>query len=115
MINQDDIEFTVVNDGEHFLLHTAPGRYRNLMQLLKDNYYLESFGSCGGMGRCATCLVKLTAVTEQELIHLDRNESATLAKLGVSDEEFRLSCQIIISKALNGAVVTLVDSSENCQ
>lgn len=115
MMSRDDIEFTVVNDGECSLLHTAPGRYRNLMQLLKDNYYLESFGSCGGMGRCATCLVKLTAVSEQELIHLDRNESATLAKLGVTDDEFRLSCQILISRALNGAVVTLVDSSENCQ
>lgn len=115
MITKEEIEFTVVDHEESFIMRTAPGRYRNLMQLLKDNYYLESFGSCGGMGRCATCLVKLHAVSEQNLICLDRNEEATLAKLGVVRRGFRLSCQILISSALHGATVTLVDSSEDCQ
>lgn len=115
MINKEEVEFTVVDHAESFTMRTTPGRYRNLMQLLKDNYYLESFGSCGGMGRCATCLVKLHAVSEQNLICLDRNEEATLAKLGAADKGFRLSCQILISSALDGASITLVNSSEDCQ
>jgi 2Fe-2S ferredoxin len=114
-MNQDPIEFTVVNSDESFTIRTAPGRYRNLMQLLKDNYYLESFGSCGGMGRCATCLIRLDTAAADNLLCLDRNEAATLARLGEAGKTFRLSCQILISRALDGATVTLVDSSEDCQ
>lgn len=47
---RDKIKFTVVENNVEQGVETYRGEYRNLMFLLKDKFYPEYFGECGGMG-----------------------------------------------------------------
>ena len=78
------------------------------MYLLKEKLQLESFGECGGVGRCATCVVKTTGITGNSAVK-DRNEPATLSKLGFEEAAIRLSCQIYITTDLNGAEIAVLE------
>ena len=102
------ISFTVIENGIQTPISTRYGSYPNLMCLLKEELQLESFGECGGVGRCATCVVTTKGVTGASLIK-ERNEPTTLEKLGYSDEATRLSCQIYITADLNGAEITVLE------
>lgn len=103
-----NITFTVIENGIQTPITTPHGSYPNLMYLLKEELQLESFGECGGVGRCATCVVTTKGVTGASLIK-ERNEPNTLEKLGYSDEATRLSCQIYITSDLNGAEITVLE------
>ena len=75
---------------------------------LKDKLLFDNFGECGGMGRCATCVIQangLSGASSQK----ERNEPVTLSKMGYSDENIRLSCQLYISKDLQDAEFTIID------
>lgn len=98
------IRLTVVQDGERAVIETHTHAYRNLMVLLNNHCYLENFGECGGMGRCATCVVHTQHPALQE--H-NRNEASTLAKLPTDEPGTRLSCQIHINSLLDGAEITI--------
>ncbi|KDN56534.1 hypothetical protein FEM21_00370 [Flavobacterium seoulense] len=78
------------------------------MFLLKDELQLESFGECGGVGRCATCVIKTKGITGNSAIK-DRNEPNTLAQLGFDEDNIRLSCQIYITADLNAAEISLME------
>lgn len=101
------ISFTVISEGETYTIHTYENEYRNLMVLLSDKIYIEDFGQCGGQGRCATCMVEVTA-TDAALFVQERNEQQTMAKKGGVMEKYRLSCQIFITAALNGATIRVI-------
>lgn len=103
------ISFTVFDGETEHKINTHTNEYRNLMMLLNDNIYLENFGECGGQGRCATCTVKVSG--RQDLLNagLDRNERSTLDKLGVTEDDIRLSCQILINSSLNDSVIKIVE------
>lgn len=101
------ISFTVISEGEEYTIQTYENEYRNLMVLLSDKIYMEDFGQCGGQGRCATCMVEVTT-TNGVLLSQERNEQSTMAKKGGVTENSRLSCQIFINDALNGAIVRVV-------
>ncbi|MBI2274284.1 MAG: 2Fe-2S iron-sulfur cluster binding domain-containing protein [Bacteroidetes bacterium] len=98
------IRLTVVQDGERTVIETHAHAYRNLMVLLNNHCYLENFGECGGMGRCATCVVHTQHPALQE--H-NRNEASTLAKLPSGKPGTRLSCQIHINELLDGADINI--------
>ncbi|HRN57778.1 MAG TPA: 2Fe-2S iron-sulfur cluster-binding protein [Agriterribacter sp.] len=98
------ISFTVISFGEAYAVQTYENEYRNLMTLLNDKIYMEDFGQCGGQGRCATCMVEV-ATPHGTLLTRERNEEHTLTKNGEVAEKYRLSCQIFINDALNGAVI----------
>lgn len=102
------IQFTVVEDGSEQIIKTYVGEYRNLMTLLKDELFLDSFGECGGVGRCATCIVKTSGITGNSAIK-DRNEPMTLTKMGYEDDAIRLSCQLLITKDLEGSSIEIID------
>ena len=102
------ISFTVISFGEAYKIQTYENEYRNLMVLLNDKIYIEDFGQCGGQGRCATCMVEITT-DNTVLLSLERNEQSTLAKRGGVAENYRLSCQVLINGALNGAVISVPD------
>lgn len=102
------IEFTVIENGTETPITTHHGSYPNLMYLLKEELQLESFGECGGVGRCATCVIKTEGIIGNSALK-DRNEPATLAKLGFEETHIRLSCQIYITQDLNGATITLME------
>ncbi|HTN06703.1 2Fe-2S iron-sulfur cluster-binding protein [Agriterribacter sp.] len=101
------ISFTVISEGEEYIIQTCENEYRNLMVLLNDKIYIEDFGQCGGQGRCATCMVEVTA-PNGALLTLERNEQSTIAKKGGATGNCRLSCQIFINSALNGAVINVL-------
>ncbi len=96
----DNIIITVVCEGESHVIKTRAGAYRNLMMLIYDNIYLENFGECRGMGRCATCMVEVLH-SDSRLPGSERNEQATLSKSGVDITNVRLSCQLEVDKNLH--------------
>lgn len=100
------IHIKVIYDGEVYEVKTNRAEYRNLMQLLNNCIYLESFGECSGQGRCVTCLVKLTNLKSNAGI-LDRNEKSSIQKAGLSNSNMRLACQILITEELDGAVIDI--------
>lgn len=102
------ISFTVISFGEEHKIETYENEYRNLMVLLNDKIYIEDFGQCGGQGRCATCMVEITT-NNTILLTLERNEQSTIAKKGGATGNYRLSCQVFINEALNGAVISVRD------
>lgn len=103
----DPIRFQVDHFGEEISVTTFPGEYRNLMVLLNNTIYLEDFGECGGMGRCATCRVRFECATGMAPA-LQRNEKATLDKTGETDPTIRLSCQLHINKELEAARIVVL-------
>lgn len=102
------ITFTVIENGIQTPIATRRGSYPNLMYLLKEELQLESFGECGGVGRCATCVVKTSGITGNSTLK-ERNEPATLSKLGFEEANIRLSCQIYITADLNDAEISILE------
>ena len=105
------IKITVLENEIEQTIETYNGEYRNLMELLKDKMYLDCFGECGGMGRCATCIVNITGLQGSSIVK-DRNEPVTLAKFGYGDQpELRLSCQLLVSTDLDRAIVSVFEDN----
>lgn len=77
------------------------------MDLVNEKIFVEDFGECKGIGRCGTCLVQMQ--TKKPLPEKDRNEASTLEKAGMNQDEWRLSCQLMIDDTLQNAVVTVAD------
>ncbi|WP_026727661.1 2Fe-2S iron-sulfur cluster-binding protein [Flavobacterium denitrificans] len=102
------ISFTVMENGTIRTIETFVGEYPNLMFLLKDKLFLDEFGQCGGVGRCATCVVKADDITGNSQ-KKDRNEPETLSKLGFDQENIRLSCQLYITADLEGAKIEILE------
>jgi 2Fe-2S ferredoxin len=103
-----DIHFTGSYEGRRHDLESYEHEYRNLMFLLKDKVFPEDFGQCGGAGRCGTCLVKITGMPGQNEKSV-RNEENTLAKMGLTDPELRLSCQVEVDSGLNNVNIEVLD------
>jgi 2Fe-2S ferredoxin len=103
------VQFQVEYEGRQHLITTFPNEYRNLMVLIYDKLFLDEFGECRGMGRCGTCLVKVN--NHLELNAYDRNEEATINKLGMGTEGVRLSCQILADEKLDGQSFTILEQS----
>lgn len=101
------IRFTLVCGPESIEITTRRGAYRNLMDLVNDKIFVEDFGECRGIGRCATCLVSIHG--SKPLPDKDRNEQATLEKAGVADTAWRLSCQLMIDESLDGSIITIAE------
>lgn len=101
------IKFKVIADGSEQIIETSIGKYRNLMSLLKGEFYLDGFGECGGVGRCATCIVETRGIQGNSLIK-ERNEPSTLSKMGYNKDTIRLSCQLLISKDLEGSDIEII-------
>ncbi|MEP7376850.1 MAG: ferredoxin [Chitinophagaceae bacterium] len=104
------IKFTGHYEDKSYSLESNENEYRNLMSLLKDKICPEDFGQCGGMGRCGTCLIKLSGVSRDALLSY-RNEDETLRKMGIVDPAVRLSCQIQINEDLKNVIVQLLDNN----
>ncbi len=110
-MTRSTIKITVLENEAEQTIETYKGEYRNLMELLKDKLYFDCFGECGGMGRCATCIVHVTGL-QGSSVKQDRNEPVTLARYGYKDEsEIRLSCQLLISADLDGARVSVLEEN----
>lgn len=105
--NRTPIRFTANYEGERHELQTYTYEYRSLMMLLFDKIYIDDFGECKGMGRCGTCVVKISGLSKAANT-LDRNEGRTLSKMGVHGGDIRLSCQILVDEKLENSTVEIV-------
>jgi ferredoxin, 2Fe-2S len=107
---KNPIVFIVFHAGEEYTLKTFWGEYRDLRALINDKLDLEDFGQCGGMGRCATCMVEITTLSNL-LPNMDRNEQSTLSKRKRAGSAVRLSCQIPIDDNLANALVQISEDN----
>ncbi|MBS1666626.1 MAG: 2Fe-2S iron-sulfur cluster binding domain-containing protein [Bacteroidetes bacterium] len=107
-MNDNSIKLVIIENGAKQIIQTHPGEYRNLMMLLRDKLFLEGFGECGGMGRCATCIIKTKGINGISNIK-ERNEPATLSKLGFHENDIRLSCQLLITPDLDNAEIEIME------
>ncbi|MDI1233140.1 MAG: 2Fe-2S iron-sulfur cluster-binding protein [bacterium] len=101
------IHFTVIENNSKHEIQTYVGEYRNLMCLIIDKFYFDCFGECGGMGRCATCVIKISGLSGNS-IRKERNEPATLSKMGLEDANIRLSCQLLITQDLDSTKIEIL-------
>ncbi len=102
------IQFTVFENGQQHCIKVKHGSYPNLMFLLKEELGLDSFGECGGVDRCATCVVQTNGIRGASALK-ERNEPVTLVKMGYEEETIRLSCQLYVTDDLEGAEITLYE------
>jgi 2Fe-2S ferredoxin len=77
------------------------------MALIFDRIYIDGFGECRGMGRCGTCRVAVDGDLAT-LTTMDRNETATLKKMGVEGDDVRLACQLLVDEHLYGRTVVVL-------
>lgn len=103
------IPFTAFFEEQKYELASFVNEYRSLMILLKDKIAPEGFGECGGMGRCGTCLIKVSGLEDNS--ELIRNEQSTLEKMGIADPQVRLSCQLQINDDLKNATVYILGNA----
>lgn len=105
-VRKETIVFKVKCFEEEKIIESYTGEYRNLMVLLNEKFYLESFGECRGMGRCCTCTVEIKG-KKNCLVEKQRNEASTLEKVGMNQSNIRLACLILIDEELDDAEVTI--------
>jgi 2Fe-2S ferredoxin len=102
-----NLSVSVFYNGEKHELWTNANEYRSLMMLIYDKVYIDGFGECLGMGKCATCLVEIIKSNPQ-LTFYERNEETTLLKYGFTGECVHLSYQIMIDEFINGLQVKVL-------
>jgi len=103
-----DIVVTIVYFGEKHCISTYEGECRNLMQLITDKLFVESFGDCKGMCRCGTCLVEVCGL-QGDAATMEKNEAAIIRKLGAGNDNTRLACQLLIDENLGHATIGIKD------
>ncbi|MDB5969360.1 MAG: ferredoxin [Hydrocarboniphaga sp.] len=82
---------------------------RSLMETLREAGFDELLALCGGCCSCATCHVHVEAGALARLPKMSDDENDLLEATSSRDELSRLSCQIEVSDALEGAVITIAD------
>ena len=83
----------------------------NLMELVKS-YEIEdegTIGTCGGMAMCASCQCYI--LSEHQLKEMGDDEEAMLSEAFFVKDNSRLSCQIFITKDLDGLEFEIAPAS----
>ena len=83
----------------------------SVMQGAFDNNVPGIDADCGGECACATCHVYIDPQWQQQVgpIPSGSDEEAMLSFAAVTQDNSRLSCQIVMTEALDGLVVTMPD------
>lgn len=81
----------------------------SLMEVIRDNGFDELLALCGGCCSCATCHVHIDPAFADKLPPMGEDENDLLDSTDHRDENSRLSCQIPMSDALDGLVVTIAE------
>jgi ferredoxin, 2Fe-2S len=79
----------------------------SLMEALRDEGFDELLALCGGCCSCATCHVHIDDETLSKLAPMSPDEDDLLDSSEHRDTNSRLSCQIPVTDALEGAVITI--------
>lgn len=81
----------------------------SLMEVIRDNGFDELLALCGGCCSCATCHVHIDPSFVDKLPTMSEDENDLLDSTDHRDETSRLSCQIPMSDALDGLIVTIAE------
>ena len=73
-----------------------------IMQAIRAAGIDELTAMCGGFCSCATCHVKIDAAYARLLPAMEEDEDALLDCVLDRDEHSRLSCQILVTEAMDG-------------
>lgn len=84
---------------------------QSLMEGLRAAGYDEIIAICGGNCSCATCHIYLQPIESSLLPEISEDEQALLESLDCVTKESRLSCQIQVNSALEGAVIIVPDEA----
>ncbi len=106
-IRNRNIEFTVVYLGEEHRIKTWWGEFKTLRLLLNNKLNISGFGECGGMGRCATCLIEITDVCSSTGF-LKRNEHTFLQRMIKGYSIIRFACQIPVNDDLANVTIKIL-------
>ena len=79
----------------------------SLMEALRDEGFDELLALCGGCCSCATCHVHIDPAFADRLPKMGEDENDLLDSTDHRNETSRLSCQIPVSDALDGLIVTI--------
>ena len=103
MINEINIK-VIDRNGELHNLKGPIDMNLNVMELLKINE-LPVEGTCGGMAMCASCHVYV--VSNHILPEKTFDETAMLEESWDMQDNSRLSCQLKLSKQLEGLTIQI--------
>jgi len=78
-----------------------------LMEVIRDNGFDELLALCGGCCSCATCHVHVDPAFAEKVGKMGEDEDDLLESTEHRNETSRLSCQIPVSDALEGLIVTI--------
>lgn len=79
----------------------------SVMEAIRDNGFDELLALCGGCCSCATCHVFVDPAFQDKLPAMSEDESDLLDSSEYRNETSRLSCQIMLTDALDGLRVTI--------
>lgn len=100
--------FVTDQDGKTHELEALEGW--RAMEVIRD-WELNIKAECGGACACATCHVFVDAEWVDKLVPITAEEEAMLDNAVDAQDNSRLSCQILMSDALDGLRLTLAPSA----
>jgi ferredoxin, 2Fe-2S len=87
----------------------TPGR--SLMETLRDAGFDEVQAQCGGSCTCATCHVHIELTALAKMPPMSAYENDMLDGIDTRDVGSRLSCQVTVIEALEGAHITIAEET----
>jgi len=96
VVNRDGAEQTVEGD-----------KGLSVMEVIRDHSIDELLALCGGCCSCATCHVYVDPAFADALPAMSEDENDLLDSSDHRNETSRLSCQVVLSDALDGLRVTI--------
>ena len=99
-------QITVIDQsGSEKAIQAPEGR--TLMEVIRDSGFDELLALCGGCCSCATCHVHVDPAFADKLPKMSEDENDLLDSSDHRTEYSRLSCQIPVTAALDGARITI--------
>lgn len=95
----------VTREGEERAIEAETGL--SVMEAIRDGGIDEILALCGGNCSCATCHVHIDPAFLDKLPPMSADEDDLLESVDDRDEYSRLSCQVPVTAALDGARVTI--------
>lgn len=95
----------VTREGEEHVIEAATGL--SVMEVIRDNGIDELLALCGGCCSCATCHVFVDPAFADKFPPLDDDEGDLLDSSDYRNDTSRLSCQLPVTDAIDGARITI--------
>jgi len=100
------IDFTLITGNNEVPVKTHTGEYADLRLLIKQYINHDDFCQCGGMGRCATCMIAISSnSTRQE-------KPLNLLSKKNNNRSIKLSCQLALDDELANKYIAILSGRD---